>query len=88
MRTLRLWASFYPLCRRTKTLQNNTELNLLCDCNAAAAGDYKLTDIVIEPPVHNKRGFVGKGTICPKKEVAVGFRMKIQKEVGKSPLDM
>ena len=55
---------------------------------AAAAGDYKLTDIVIEPPVHNKRGFVGKGTICPKKEVAVGFRMKIQKEVGKIPLDM
>ena len=55
---------------------------------AAAAGDYKLTEIVIEPPVHNKRGFVGKGTICPKKEVAVGFRMKIQKEVGKSPLDM
>ena len=46
-----------------------------------ASGEYSLTAIVIQPEVYNKRGFVGKGMLCPKKEVAVGFRMKIQKEV-------
>ena len=45
------------------------------------SGEYSLTDIVIQPEVLNKRGYVGKGMLCPKKEVAVGFRMKIQKEV-------
>ncbi|XP_059099701.1 vitelline membrane outer layer protein 1-like [Tigriopus californicus] len=40
--------------------------------------EYNLTDYVIRPISLNTRGSVGPGRVCPPKEVAVGFRMKIQ----------
>lgn len=41
-----------------------------------ASGQY-----LIRPPSFNTRGYIGKGVICPKNEVATGFRMKMKHHI-------
>ena len=42
---------------------------------------YMPTDILISPPVHNRRGFIGGGNVCPKNGNAIGLRLKMHNYV-------
>jgi len=42
---------------------------------------YKPTDILIIPPVKNRRGFMGGGNVCPKSGYAIGLRLKMHNYV-------
>ena len=42
---------------------------------------YKPTDILISPPVKNRRGFIGGGSVCSKNGYAVGLRLKMHNYV-------
>ena len=42
---------------------------------------YKPTDILISPPVKNRRGFIGGGSVCSKHGYAVGLRLKMHNYV-------
>jgi hypothetical protein len=43
--------------------------------------EYSITDIVIMPPSQTNRGAIGAGRICPFKEFAIGYRLKMHSQV-------
>ena len=56
----------------------------LCYCSVAFSNKgfgYKPTDILIIPPVKNRRGFIGGGNVCPKNGYAIGLRLKMHNYV-------
>ena len=56
----------------------------LCYCSVVFSNKgfgYKPTDILIIPPVKNRRGFIGGGNVCPKNGYAIGLRLKMHNYV-------